>query len=1106
MELNGNEVAAVDLESLKATVKRFLDDAVETVGNGRTLSQDGPPGSSANREEQQADVIKYVQEKLDTAHNFQASVSELEARLRHWGFLKSSGFANAQASSGAPSTPPSPYQAGLRDDPEWIMVSTFSKLGISSDNNISFLGNLPKGWNSLPSENLEEHLRSLGIDTTNQKPFLGGTSLDMISSILLSKELTGGQQTMCLQDRYRTLASFFPTENNMLITDDQIFETNFIRVLIFSMLNGFAGLDDIPMENILKFLRRLVVSSVFLRILVESPRHISRTLSDNIFRAAIEAKDVKVVSILLDCKLVDVNGITCGQRHPCTPLQRAASLGALDLVRTLVASGADVNKKIQERSADVLSRMINAACPRDFARNLQFKAAVTMSPDFMETCDVLVEAGFDVRTLHVMSVAQAFTTYDLVGRLSVHVPPAKHKHFFRDHIKAACEFSDGEIATELVKAMLEKCEQAGCGQCLGSDAKRLQRAAIAAAQRGYISLVKVLLQHDSLKASMHILLTAAISSDNQPLIDYILSHDPELNPPAFSLDHSSDGRTTTPIAEAVKMGNKNLIKIFEEAGALENITEGARFEPLLLAAVRVGNVPYVTELVRRATTSKESFRDSGRAIAIGITNGHKDITEILLSAGFRADKNTNRKLCPLEEALKKQDPSLVHAILDANPGRTRSNDLGKALAQWCNPAILWDVAVAEQQELSFRDDDLEAFCQRCMEMNDVPFCIRYLFEALHLEREEAEQCLALAIRMKNPEMIQGLLDSGVDPFADAPMQAAITQTPEMLRRWQTVTGQPRKLRRCIGAPILKFLMADTPENSRKLDALLQTGTVDLTTPRWLYRSLGSRRYSSAAGDDAKLTPLGLAIQGVSDPPRTTAWGNRLRESELKRTGAVIPCGPNLEAVKRLLQAGSDPNGIARSERQGFNKTPLMLAIKAGRADIVELLVANGADVNHHTSFHTKRSPLQYAAEIGHLDMVRLLLNHGADANGAAHTRGGGTALQFAAIGGSCPLADELLEHGAIVDALPSRIDGRWPLEAAAEHGRLDMIRFLWGFNTCAMAAGVHHDGFAIRHCLRAMSFAKENGHMGCVALIEELSGLDSGMLDTEEYGASWIAY
>lgn len=986
------------------------------------------------------------------------------------------------------------------------MVSAFSKLGISSGNNISFLASLPKGWNSLPSQNLEEHFRCLGIDTANQKSFLDKTSGDMISSMLSSKELTGSQQTMCLQDRVRTLASFFPPKNNMLITDDQIFETNFIRVLIFSMLNGFAGLDDIPMVNILRFLHRLVISSIFLRILLESPRHISRTLSDNIFRAAIEAKDVKVVSILLDCKLVDVNGITCGQIHPCTALQRAASLGALDLVRALVASGADVNKKIQEYSVDVLGRMINAACPRDFARNLKFKAAVTMIPNFMETCDVLVEAGFDVRIRHVMSVAQAFTTYNLVGRLSIHVPPAKHKRFFRDHIKAACELSDGEIATELVKIMLEKCKQAGCGRCLGSDTKQLQRAAIAAAQRGYMSLVKLLLQHDSLKASMHILLAAAISSDNQLLIDYILSHDPELNPPAFSLDHSTDGRTTTPIAEAVKIGNKNLTKIFEEAGALENITEGARFEPLLLAAVRVGNVPYVTELVRRATTSKESFRDSGRAIAIAIASGHEDITEILLNAGFRADKNANRKLCPLEEALKKQDPSLVHAILDASPSKTPSNYLGEALTQWCNPAILWDIAVAEQQELSFCDDDLEAFCRRCMEMNDVPFCLRYLSEALHLEREDTEKCLALAIRMKNPEMIQGLLDLGVDPFADAPMQAAISQNPEMLRRWQTIMGQPLKLRRCIGAPILKFLMADAPGNSRKLDTLLQTGTVDLTTPRWLYRSLGSRRYLSAADDDGKVTPLGLAIQGVSDPPRTNAWGTRLRESELHRLTAVVPCGPNIEIVKRLLQAGSDPNGIARSERQGFNKTPLMLAVKAGRADIVELLVANGADVNHYTSFHTKRSPLQYAAEIGRIDMVRQLLGHGADANGAAHARGGGTALQFAATVGSCPLAAELLEHGAIIDALPSKIDGRWPLEAAAEHGRLDMIRFLWGFRARAIAAGVHHDGFTARHCLRAMSFAKENGHMGCVVLIEELSGLDSGMLDKEEYGASWIAY
>lgn len=76
-------------------------------------------------------------------------------------------------------------------------------------------------------------------------------------------------------------------------------------------------------------------------------------------------------------------------------------------------------------------------------------------------------------------------------------------------------------------------------------------------------------------------------------------------------------------------------------------------------------------------------------------------------------------------------------------------------------------------------------------------------------------------------------------------------------------------------------------------------------------------------------------------------------------------------------------------------------------------------------------------------MACFLLQRGADVNGRPATRGGGTALQFACIAGDCNIAAMLLKHGADLGARPSQIHGRWPLEAAAEHGRLEMIQLLW---------------------------------------------------------------
>jgi ankyrin repeat protein len=294
---------------------------------------------------------------------------------------------------------------------------------------------------------------------------------------------------------------------------------------------------------------------------------------------------------------------------------------------------------------------------------------------------------------------------------------------------------------------------------------------------------------------------------------------------------------------------------------------------------------------------------------------------------------------------------------------------------------------------------------------------------------------------------------------------------------QLLFGEDRKQRaspKCIGAHILKFVMAEQPGNAEVLNSLLDRGLVNLIAPE-------ACDFNFTLTNGEMLTPLGLAIIGFKGH-----------------------CETNLVAVDQLLQAGSDPNRTARLLTAGarVSETGLMLAIETGREDVVQLLLRNKADVNKKPFLTIKRTPLQYAAELGNLDMARLLLRYDADVNCEPAIRSGGTALQLAAISGNCNLAEELLKRGAQLHALPSKVNGRWPLEGAAEHGRLDMIEFLWN------AKGISLDGagFQRRQCLRAMDFARSNGHLGCRDLVADLSRISVDTLGLEDYGVPWLAY
>lgn len=78
-----------------------------------------------------------------------------------------------------------------------------------------------------------------------------------------------------------------------------------------------------------------------------------------------------------------------------------------------------------------------------------------------------------------------------------------------------------------------------------------------------------------------------------------------------------------------------------------------------------------------------------------------------------------------------------------------------------------------------------------------------------------------------------------------------------------------------------------------------------------------------------------------------------------------------EAVKSQLAAGADPNPFDDEGR-----TPIMVAARNGRADLVRLLLEAGADPELTDSIG--ESPLIMAAAHGHAEVCKLLLPHAKD--------------------------------------------------------------------------------------------------------------------------------
>ncbi|KAK1596710.1 ankyrin repeat-containing domain protein [Colletotrichum navitas] len=187
-------------------------------------------------------------------------------------------------------------------------------------------------------------------------------------------------------------------------------------------------------------------------------------------------------------------------------------------------------------------------------------------------------------------------------------------------------------------------------------------------------------------------------------------------------------------------------------------------------------------------------------------------------------------------------------------------------------------------------------------------------------------------------------------------------------------------------------------------------------------------------------------------------------------------------------------GAPINRPDGDHGNVLHLLIRNHLKPIIECLdiaLQAGARIEDKDRFSRgQKTPLQVAAEVGDIGAVRLLLNYGAQINappddefGRTALTGGITALQGAAISGNINIAKQLLDHGADVNAAPAVEEGRTAIEGAAEHGRLDMVRFL----ISAGAVGDTEKGFS-----RAIELAEDENHFTVADFLRDQQDLSAG--------------
>ncbi|KAJ2982173.1 hypothetical protein NUW58_g4377 [Xylaria curta] len=888
---------------------------------------------------------------------------------------------------------------------------------------------------------------------------------------------------------------------------------NFGQILLSAIIDGTGFPENIPeevLDGILTPSGR--INSLLLRFLKDAAC-LSGLLVSSLFRALMIQDKLCTISQLLKNGLIDINDtiIVIGDkfgpfsdqpRQWLTPLEYAARIGTEELVELLLSYRADPNRsysrgeRFSKRSGPlvwVIRRLIESE--RSFC---QHSSGIICK---------LVEAGAKPHPVVVKQLSGTDGVRQVLDEATAsyifpHLDQSRHREYFENEFwNQILPRGDDIHAAALVNRFVSDCAERHNSRCISRHQQDVNSALLLAAARGRLNTFLAISPHsiDGGSGFDENLLSAAIKGNQSEIISSAMKRRPNINAPAYAPnpDKTFLGTNSTPLAEAILIDNSEFLNCFVDADVFKWLNTADRLSVALAAAVEIGNINLVTRLLNSCPDLE--LQDMRHALYQAIVDGNETVATMLLGKGASIYRGS-----PFYSTSFGQDPfrywgsATILAFTKGNREIIRNlMSIGEASSDWTRDAAtqlallcLVDSDLTEDYLSSFYCGfrywigtimtKVDEFDPARTPKTDRPCISDYLVPALQSRKTQRlilgsklatvrflTVCLATAVSQKNLALVQELIDGGADASDDVVWKCALRRGTSSIPLLFDGMNRPRRVvTKGLRTDLLKEAIAQGPSSQKLVFQLIGSGLVDIFDTGDVDND----------GDEA-LTPLGMAIDAAED------------ESSRRFS---------YDTVKLLLDHDCDPNGIVSfdtSDQSAVNQTAMLRAIDVGSQELVKLLIERGARVNVELRHRVRSTPLQEAAANGDLEMVRLLLQHGADVNAKPCIALGGTALQFAAISGNCDVACELLKHGASLYMPPSKIGGRWPIEGAAEHGRYEMIQFLWKANERTLFPHFDENGFREKNLKKAMRLARDQCHQECVKLIAGLANLPDTATD-----------
>ncbi|KAK0508381.1 hypothetical protein JMJ35_009465 [Cladonia borealis] len=872
---------------------------------------------------------------------------------------------------------------------------------------------------------------------------------------------------------------------------------------------------------------KLEQMSLFIRYFVylSSNNLLDNERIDKLVKWMVESKTQWVLDLLLDLRTPTT------EIFGCTIFVSAAKLGEIDLVRSLIARGIDVDASagpVMRRTAleqavffqhpRIVKLLLSAgADPKtQFNSESWLLDATLKGPHILEILEMLFNEGADVNAVH------DWETNDRGLLLTNAVEDGDHKiiRFLLD-AGANIDAFDGSFGTALHRAVFnDDVESVQILIDAGADMEATAKD-LAYENEYYNFLLRTPIQQASLEG-------------NAEIVQVLVNEGADVN--AFGWDGYDDldaweeyrrhqwkatirlrtptgahvdlkGFGDTPFQMAAALDEAKIMQILRTHGADVNAPatdEGGK--TALQAAVRAGNYELVRNLLVSGSdiNAAASLSEGRTALQAAAESGNGDLAKFLIEAGadVNADASPESGRTSLQAAVEHGHVEMVSMLLnegaDVNgSAATISGGLTALQAAFQAGTKIFDDG---DEESDIKDNDEEPDVWTIEQSRNT--ILQALFDAgADISAPSSPQGgmtpIVGAVKTGRPDLVRWCLLRGADPnipaggttaLGAAAMWGSADLVNLLIEAGADVNAYCEMKYRVHKGTLWTALHVAARTGTIEIANLLLEAGAEINMPLPSSSSQTALQFAIA---DSSITMVQFLLNKGADP---CVWPAELPMNSKR----ILHTFVHMEILNALAVAGADFNRIVEVYVLSFTREVmrklldsgllihwtaeqkshlLQVSIKCGYTDLIQEMLDAGADVNTPAAHYFGRTALQQATVKGYTDVVTLLLSCGADVNAPAGHQGGITALQGAVMNGNLKIVLTLLQAGAEINAPPAVESGRTALQAAAEHGRLDIVSLLLEND---------HDtkGMELR-CEGAAVLAEREGHKVIARILRE---------------------